>query len=98
MKSKHAQSQRGATLAVMLVILALLVIFIHMVLTRYLSELTLSNQSYRKSQALQIAEAGLQKAIYEINRNPSYSGERNTPFANGSFTIETRKELRNCFL
>ena len=88
MKMKHAHPQKGATLAVMLVILSLLVIFTHVVLSRYLTEITLSNQAYRKSQALQIAEAGLQKAIYEMNHNQGYTGEKNTPFANGSFSIE----------
>jgi len=37
--------------------------------------------------ALVIAEAGLQKAIYELNQNPLYSGEQNTSFANGKYSI-----------
>lgn len=40
-----------------------------------------------KSQALSLAEAGIDKAIYELNQNPSYTGETNTALGDGTFTI-----------
>ncbi len=83
------QSQQGAVLAMMLVILVLLMILTNVVITRYLSELSMGNQSYRKYQSLNIAEAGIQKAIYELNRTSgNYQGEKNTGFSNGKFSIE----------
>ncbi len=48
-------------------------------------------RSERKSladqQALALAEAGIDKAVYQLNQNPSYSGESNTVLGNGTFTI-----------
>ncbi len=43
-------------------------------------------QSYAQNQALYIAEAGLEKAIYELNENPNYTGESNVALGNGVFT------------
>ncbi len=39
------------------------------------------------AQALAIAEGALDKAIGQMNLNPSYSGETNTALGNGTFTI-----------
>lgn len=39
------------------------------------------------AQALAIAEGAIDKAAYELNQNPSYSGESNVPLGNGVFTI-----------
>lgn len=57
----------------------------------YLNFVTTSARSARtnvaSSQALAIAEAGLNKAVYQINQNPSYAGESNTSFGEGVFTV-----------
>src|ERR1051326_188548 len=37
--------------------------------------------------ALQLAEAGIDQAAFQLNQNPGYTGETNTPLDNGSFTI-----------
>jgi hypothetical protein len=39
------------------------------------------------TQALQLAEAAIDKAVYELNQNPSYSGETDTILSPGTFTI-----------
>lgn len=39
------------------------------------------------SQALAIAEAGIDKAVYELNQSSSYSGESNTALGNGAFSV-----------
>lgn len=44
--------------------------------------------SVRKEQALHIAEAGTELAIWKLNNQPDYNGELNTSFANGAFDIK----------
>jgi len=39
------------------------------------------------AQALSIAEGALDKAVSQLNQNPSYAGETNTMLGNGTFTI-----------
>lgn len=40
------------------------------------------------AEALALAEAGMDKAIYELNQSASYTGESNTVLGGGNFTIE----------
>jgi Tfp pilus assembly protein PilX len=57
----------------------------------YLNSITASTRSARNdiasAQALSLAEAGIDKAIYQLNQNSSYSGETNTALAPGTFTV-----------
>lgn len=39
------------------------------------------------TQALALAEAGVDKAIYELNVNAGYAGEANTPIGEGEFSV-----------
>ncbi|PIR82305.1 hypothetical protein COU20_03010 [Candidatus Kaiserbacteria bacterium CG10_big_fil_rev_8_21_14_0_10_59_10] len=43
--------------------------------------------SVAEAQALALAEAGIDKAVYELNQNGSYTGESNTPLGAGVVTI-----------
>lgn len=43
--------------------------------------------SVAMSQALALAEGALDDAAYQLNQDPSYSGQTNTPLGNGTFTI-----------
>lgn len=42
--------------------------------------------SVARAQALALAEAGIEKTIYELNQNPLYLGETNTALGTGTFT------------
>ncbi|MFA5744634.1 MAG: pilus assembly PilX N-terminal domain-containing protein [Candidatus Paceibacterota bacterium] len=57
----------------------------------YLSSVTSSARIARydiaSAQALALAEAGIDKAVYQLNQNPSYTGETNTTLAPGMFTV-----------
>jgi len=59
--------------------------------TAYLNFVTTSARSARvdisQSQALAIAEAGMNKAVYQLNQNTSYTGETTTSFGEGVFTV-----------
>lgn len=43
--------------------------------------------SLTSAQARALAEAGIDKAVYELNQNGSYSGESNTVLGDGVFTV-----------
>lgn len=45
-----------------------------------------SRQAVARSQALQLAEAGIDKAIYELNRNSGFNGEVDVALSGGKFT------------
>jgi Tfp pilus assembly protein PilX len=45
-----------------------------------------SHQSVARSQALSLAEAGIDHALAQLNSNPSYAGETNTDLDSGEFT------------
>jgi hypothetical protein len=46
-----------------------------------------SRQAYSQTQAQALAEAGIEKAIYELNQNGNYAGESNTSLGAGTFSI-----------
>ncbi len=46
-----------------------------------------SRSSYTENQILYLANAGLNKAINQLNQDPTYSGETNTILGNGTFTV-----------
>ena len=43
--------------------------------------------AFASAQARSLAEAGIDKAVYELNQNSSYSGESETALGNGTFTV-----------
>jgi uncharacterized protein (UPF0333 family) len=47
---------------------------------------TAQHQTVAKAQALALAEAGSDKALYQLNQNANYSGETNTALGSGTFT------------
>lgn len=57
----------------------------------YLSSVTSSARSARNdvanAQALAIAEAGIDEAIYRLNQDGNYTGETNTAVGNGVYTV-----------
>lgn len=75
-------------------ILVLALVFMGIFLTTagaYVNFVTLSARSVRtdtaQAQALAIAEAGINKAVYQLNQNAAYTGETNTSFGEGAFTV-----------
>ncbi|PIU82048.1 hypothetical protein COZ83_00015 [Candidatus Kaiserbacteria bacterium CG_4_8_14_3_um_filter_50_23] len=56
----------------------------------YLNFVTISARSARydiaSAQALSIAEAGVDEAIYQLNQDPNYAGEMNTALGSGAYT------------
>ncbi len=84
---KPSKNTRGYVLVMSLVFLGIF----FTVGSAYLSSVTSSARNARygvaSAQALSLAEAGMDKAAYELNQNTSYSGETNTALSPGVFTI-----------
>jgi hypothetical protein len=87
--ARNAGKQRGFLLiaAVVLIVAAALVLTVMVFLTTTGSISAARHVS--SSQALFIAESGLEKGAREFSLNSAYAGETGTSFANGSFTITT---------
>ena len=67
--------------------------------TAYLSSVTTSARSARvgvaQAQALSLAEAGIDQAIYQLNQNGSYAGETNTALGAGVYTVSVTNVSTN---
>jgi len=79
--------QKGQIVVIGLVFFAMMILFSAAILVYVSTYLKSESQNIAKVQALQLAEAGIDKAAYELNRNSSYTGESNTALGNGSFTV-----------
>jgi hypothetical protein len=90
-KCKPNLNQQGATLVVVLVLIAFILILLGTILTKLENDMASGNVTYRNLQALNLAEAGVEKAIYELNRtNGAYTGEKNTNLGAGKFTVTVK--------
>jgi hypothetical protein len=83
----NARNSQGYVLLSALVITAILFVVSTGLITRTNTFATFENHSVADAQALQIAEAGIDKAIYQLNQNGSYTGETNTALPGGQLTI-----------
>ncbi|MCX7919605.1 MAG: hypothetical protein N3A72_08385, partial [bacterium] len=73
-------------------------ILLGLLLTKLENEFASGTVAYHNLQALNLAEAGIEKAIFELTRtNGVYSGEKNTQLGNGFFSV-TVKPTQNGFL
>lgn len=83
----HHTNSQGYVLVVSLVFLGIFLAvsaaFLGSVVTYSKSEDT----TVTRTQALLLAEAGIDEAIYQLNQNPAYVGETDTPLGNGTFTV-----------
>jgi len=67
--------KKGITLVLALVVLGVLLILIGALYTLLNSDYLLTTFYYNKQKTLALAEAGIDKAIYQLRTNPTYSGE-----------------------
>ncbi|HEY5601240.1 MAG TPA: hypothetical protein VIK81_04110 [Patescibacteria group bacterium] len=83
----HVRSGQAAILAI--VFLAVIVILIGSLYSRLGNFLFSGQSTIEKEQVLHLAEAGIDKAIWELNRTGGgYTGETDTSFGAGTFTTE----------
>jgi Tfp pilus assembly protein PilX len=87
MKKNKLNNQNGQIIIVGLVFFAIILFFSAALITQISTNVKSERQSILKDQALQLAEAGMDKAAYQLNQNSNYSGESNTVLGEGTFTI-----------
>jgi hypothetical protein len=87
MKQNIFKNRKGQIIVIGLVFFAVIILFSAAILGYVSTYIKSERQNIVKVQALQLAEAGIDKAAYELNHDSSYSGETNTALGNGSFTI-----------
>lgn len=82
-------TNRGQILVVALVVTTVMFILSVALISIASTEYLASNASYKKTQALNLAEAGVEKAIRELNQDFNYTGTEDTPIAldTGEFEI-----------
>jgi hypothetical protein len=87
--NRKAYSKKEDGNAMIFAIVVILVIFIIGASLVFLSEneTRKSVRSNKQNAALYIADGGIEKAIWELNRSASYAGESNITLGNGKFTV-----------
>jgi len=85
--SHTAKFHRGYVLVLALVFLGIFFTVSGAYLNSVTSSARIARYDIASAQALAIAEAGIDKAVYQLNQNPSYAGETNTVLVPGVFTI-----------
>ena len=80
------KKEQGALLIVGIVVMSVLVVLSTAVWTTSLIQVKSSRQSVARTQLLNIAEAGLDKAVYELNQSTTFSGESNVAVGEGTYT------------
>jgi len=82
------EKTKGQILVIALVVTAVLLILAVGLISITSMEYLYSNAAYKKTQAISLAEAGVEKAISELNLNTNYTGTGGTPVALGSGEFE----------
>ncbi len=81
------KNQKGYVVLFAVIFLAILGSFAASLLRYTTINLRGARQSQAEDQALYIAQGGLEKAIYQLNHDSSYSGESGTVLGNGEFSV-----------
>jgi Tfp pilus assembly protein PilX len=86
---KHSPSSfaRGYILLLALVVSAVVTTVTTGFFNYYVSAIHAERFALASAQAYSLAEAGIDKAVYELNQNGNYSGESNTALGNGTFSV-----------
>ncbi|MDD5491207.1 MAG: hypothetical protein PHV60_00820 [bacterium] len=86
-KQAYGKKEEGNALVFSVVVI--LVIFIIGASVVFLSENETRKtvQSSKQNAALYIADGGIEKAMWELNRSTGYEGESNIPLGSGTFTV-----------
>lgn len=82
----HRQGEKGQILLLAIVFFGLFFTITTTLVGGLIVFVKSERYAVAKSQALSLAEAGIDKAVYELNQNPSYNGETNTALGEGAFT------------
>jgi len=83
--------RKGAALVIVLSILFILGILTSTLVAHLAATLRIIETKRNRVKAFHIAEGGIQKALWELARNPDYQGEAETALGSGFFTVRFEK-------
>jgi len=87
MKTGIKKGQSGHVVLMALILLATMSLLLGTLLAATASQIVAHRAAVSKQQALHIAEAGLEMAIWKLNNQGGYDGETDTEFGSGAYTI-----------
>ncbi len=83
---KNRNSQQGALMIIGIIVMAILILLSTTIWTSTMLQIKAGRKAVTKAQVIHIAEAGLDKAIYELNQSASFAGESNVTVGEGTYT------------
>lgn len=89
---RPAGLEHGSALILTVVGLMIVAAFSTALLARLHQVRARSTDSVRHAVSLNLAEAGIEKAVAELKRNSAYVGESNTELGSGRFSVEVQPE------
>lgn len=87
MKRFSPSLSRGSILLLALIVSSIVMTVTVSFFNYYASAVRAGRYALASAQARSLAEAGIDKAVYELNQNGGYSGESNTALGNGTFSV-----------
>lgn len=87
MRGHAIKNQKGQLLILTLVFFAVMFALSVALVDTAVTYTRFERQRIAEAQALQLAEAGIEKAVYELNQSGSYTGESDTALIPGTFTV-----------
>lgn len=87
MKQSPHLLNRGSILLLALVVSSIVIVVTTSFFNYLVSTVHAERFALASAQARSLAEAGIDKAVYELNQNSSYSGENETALINGTFSV-----------
>ncbi|HYC29163.1 MAG TPA: hypothetical protein VEB42_10105, partial [Chitinophagaceae bacterium] len=81
------KNETGQMIILALVLSSALLILITGLVAYWMTQIKHHKQAIGRTQALSIAEGGLELAIWKLNNQPGYSGETNTVYGNGTYNV-----------
>lgn len=87
MKRFSPSRARGSILLLALIISSIVMTVTVGFFNYYASAVRAERYALASAQALSLSEAGIDKAVYELNQDINYSGENETALGNGTFSV-----------
>lgn len=81
------QQQRGQMLLFALILITIIIMMIGALFGYTASQIASQRNAINREKALNIAEAGVEMALWKLNNQSGYTGESNTSFGAGTFNI-----------
>ncbi len=79
--------QKGVMVPLAIIIIAVILVMLISLMGSTASQIASHRQAVKEVQALHIAEAGVEAAIWKLNNQAGYTGESNTSYGNGTYTV-----------